>query len=277
VGVSSRAEGFSISARPPSAWALLADVWASRRLLALLARKDFYVRFRRASFGVLWAVGMPVIQAAVLAVVFSRIVRFEVEGNYPTFVFAGILPWTFFNQCVTAGTTSVVDGAQLATKVYFPRALLPLVVVGTGYYMLLPGVAVLIVMMFTLAGGVGLHALMLVPGLVALLLLSAGFALVLSALFVYFRDLRFVIQAALLVWFWITPVVYPIERAPGGLRTLIELNPVSGVILLFRFGALGGTIEAPVAIVSMIGWAIALLVVGLLLQRRFDRVMVDLL
>lgn len=257
--------------------ALLADTWRSRRLIVMLSRKDFYVQYRRASLGMVWAVGLPLIQAAVLSIVFTKIVRFQVQGHYPTFLFSGILPWTFFNSSIAAGTTSIVDGSQLATKVYFPRMILPLVVIGTGFYGFLPGLAVLIAMVLIFPVPFGPHLLLLVPGVMLMLALSVAFALVLSAAYVYFRDLRYIVQASLLAWFWVSPVVYPLDKAPGGLRQLIEINPVSGMLELFRAGTVGAPPGWGTTVYWSLAWTVILATVGVLLHRRLDRVFVDLL
>jgi lipopolysaccharide transport system permease protein len=272
-----RPEGFSADGGASSITGLLADTWRSRRLIVMLSRKDFYVQYRRASLGMVWAVGLPLIQAAVLSIVFTRIVRFQVQGHYPTFLFAGILPWTFFNAAIGAGTTSIVDGSQLATKVYFPRMILPLVVIGTGFYGFLPGLAVLVAMVVVFPVALGPHLLWLVPGVALMLALSVAFALLLSAAYVYFRDLRYIVQASLLAWFWVSPVVYPLDKAPGGLRTLIEINPVSGMLELFRAGTVGAPNGWDTTVYWSIGWTLVLATAGVLLHRRLDRVFVDLL
>ncbi len=269
--------GFSLDGGAATLRDLIARTWGSRRLIVMLARKDFFVRYRRASLGMVWAVGLPLIQAAVLSVVFTRIVRFEMEGHFPTFVFSGILPWTFFNTAIAAGTTSIVDASPLATKVYFPRLVLPLVVIGTGFYGFVPGLAVLVGMMVVFPVDLGVHLLWLVPAAVVMLALSVAFALVLSAAYVYFRDLRYIVQAALLAWFWGSPVVYPLDKAPGSLRTVIEINPVSGMLQLFRAGSVGAPDGWEITVYWSLAWIALLTAVGLLLHRRLDRVLVDLL
>ena len=112
----------------PEAWRpWLADLRAHVPVLGMLARKDFQTRYKRASLGVLWVVALPVLQAVVLAVVFSRVGRFQVVGSYTTFVMGGIFAWAYLSGTVQAATTAIVDGASLADKVWFPRAILVLV------------------------------------------------------------------------------------------------------------------------------------------------------
>jgi ABC-type polysaccharide/polyol phosphate export permease len=257
---------------------LLRDLVRSRDLLRTLARKDFYVRYRRTSFGMAWAVGLPLVQAAVLAVVFTRIVRIETEGNYGVFVFAGMLPWTFLASSVTIGSTSIVDGAALATKIYFPRALLPLVTLGANVYGFIPGVAVLLLAAATLGEGLSTDVWLVVPAVVLMIAFVASLVLVLAGLHVYFRDLRFIVQAAILAWFYGTPVIYPIDMATGTLRTVLLANPATGMVTLFRDAVSDtGTDDLGVALAATIAWTVALAVAGLVLHARRDRVFVDLL
>lgn len=271
-------EGFELHGSSTKITSLLRDLLASKDLLRTLARKDFYVRFRRTSFGVLWAVGLPLIQAAVLAVVFTRIVRIETGGNYGVFVFGGMLPWTFLSGSVLIGSTAIVDGADMATKIYFPRALLPLVTLGANIYGFVPGVVVLLLAAATIGEGLSGDVWLVVPATMLMVLFVASLVLVLAALHVYFRDLRFIVQAALMAWFYATPVIYPIDMASGSLRTLLLLNPATGMVTLFRDGVSEtGTAGIDLALASTAAWTVLLLAIGLVLHARYDRVFVDLL
>src|SRR5205823_10435938 len=120
------AAGFELHRESSTLRSLVVDVWRSRALLAMLARQDFFVRYRRASLGLLWAVGVPLVQTAVLVVVFTKLVKIPVSPHYPAFVLTGMLAWNFFSMTVQAGSTSIVDNASLSSKIYFPRAVLPL-------------------------------------------------------------------------------------------------------------------------------------------------------
>jgi len=270
-------EGFDLEGERSKLRQIFVDSWRSRDLIVMLSRKDFFVRYRRASFGLLWAVGLPAFQALVLSVVFSRLIRFETGVPYGVFVFAGITPWSYFNSSISSAATSIVDGQTLATKVYFPRAILPFVVIGANFMAFIPAVVVLVA--FALLSGVtiGWNLLLLIPATLVLLGLTAAFSLVLSAAHVYFRDVRYVVAAALIAWMYATPVIYPLDKMHGTIRTIIEINPATGMVELFR-QAVG--VHDPGWMATLpwtFGWMAALLVVGAMLHRRFDRVFVDLL
>ena len=249
----------------------------SRELLVMLARKDFFVRYRRASFGVLWAVGMAVVQAGVMAVVFSHIARIHTGVSYPTFVYAGVLPWLYFGGTLATASTAIVDGQGIATKIYFPRAVLPLVTVAASLYGFVPGLAVLAA--FALGFGVplGPHWVLLAPAIALMVLLTAGFGLVLAAVHVYFRDVRYLVQAALTAWVYLTPTFYPLRLVPGALRPLIAMVPTTGMIELFRAATVGADPGWLIPLGWTLLWTAGLLGAAATLYRRFDRVFVDLL
>jgi lipopolysaccharide transport system permease protein len=268
--------GFELRSEHGSLRQLVRDVWGSRNLIRTLARKDFFVRYRRASIGLLWAVGLPLVQALVLSVVFSKIVRFETGIPFAVFVFSGVLPWQFFSQTVTTGATSVVDGSVLATKIYFPRAVFPLLVAGSGLYGFTPGLLILTAMALGFGVNLGPEILLLIPATMLMVALAVAFGLVLGALQVYFRDVKHIVQAVTLPWFWGSGVFYPLERV-GSLRRWVEANPATGMIQFFR-AAFGGAPNGwERALWWTLGWTAALWVVAAVLHRRWDRVFVDLL
>jgi ABC-type polysaccharide/polyol phosphate export permease len=270
------ADGFCLDSRPAPLSTLLAATWRSRQLIGILARKDFYVRYRRATFGLLWAAALPLVQAVALAFVISRFATFATDDDFWIFVLAGTVAWSTFSGIVGLGATAIVDGASLSTKIYFPRLVLPLVTVSTSAY----GLAISLVLLAgaTLVGGVGLgfNTLLLIPAGVLTLVLAASFALVLSALHVYFRDVRYLVQAALLVWFYVTPVIYPLG-AIGRTRAWIEANPMTGVVERYRAATVGADTGLTTSLLWTGGWVAVLLVSAVFLHRRFDRVFVDLL
>lgn len=271
------AAGFELTKRPAPMSRIARDAWRSRDLIAMLAKKDFVARYRRAIFGMAWAIGLPLVQALVLAVVFTRVAKIQLP-DYPTFVYTGVLAWSFFNQTLASASTSVVDGQGLATKIYFPRVCLPLAMIGSSLFAFLPGLVTLLVFAAAFGVHIGLRALLLIPAAACLVVLTTAFSLVTSALHVYFRDMKYVVQASLLPWFWASAIFFPLKSLnPGFLKTVIEINPVTGVILFFRAAIVGGDPGWTRTIPWMVAWMAGLFVLAAYLFRRFDRVFVDLL
>jgi len=262
---------------------LIREVWLSRDLIAMLARKDFFVRYRRAALGVLWAVGLPLVQAAVLSVVFSyfRVIKTGAHVPLPVYVFTGMAAWSYFSSIVMSASTSIVDGASLSSKVYFPRAVLPLVHVRAGLYTL--PINIVIVVIMALAWGVGLdaHVLLLVPAVLVLVWLTASLSLTLAALHVYFRDIRYIVQAIFTGLIYLTPVFLPLtiyaNVAHGYVLDVVLANPATGVVELFRLAIGGADSRWPTALGSTLGWCCFFTVASVYIHSRRNRLFVDLL
>jgi ABC-type polysaccharide/polyol phosphate export permease len=266
-----------LSSSPTSPRQLASSIWACRELIATLARKEFFVRYRRASLGVLWAAGLPLIQATVLAIVFSHVVRIHTAGSYPVFVFTGMAVWTYFTSTITAGSTSIVDNSGLTNKIYFPRAVLPLVQARSNLY----GLAINVVIVVALAIGFGdhldAHLLILIPATILLVLLCSAAVLTLAALHVYFRDIRYIVQAVFTGLLYLTPVFLPLQRYPVALRHVVLVNPATGIAQLYHFAIEGSAIDWQKAVLISAGWTVLLSISAVMLHCRRDRVMADLL
>ncbi|HEV2370345.1 MAG TPA: ABC transporter permease, partial [Acidimicrobiales bacterium] len=237
----------------------------------------FYVRYRRASFGLTWAVGLPLFQSVVLAVVFSRVVHIHTGTNFAVFVLAGMVVWTYFSNTLSAASTAIVDGSGMAARIYFPRVVLPLVSVLANLYGYAITVAILLILSPILGVGLGAGILWLVPATVLTVAMTAGACLVASALHVYFRDVRYLVTAAVIGWFYLTPVLYPLRLAHGPLHALILANPVTGLVELARAATAGADPGWGWSALVSLAWALLLAAAGLALHRRYDRVFTDLL
>lgn len=278
------AAGFCLTGPGTPLLTLLRELWRSRRLVAVLARKDFLVRYRRTRLGLLWAVAVPLVQAAVLAVVFSAVLpRVAIAGDsgklgsYAVFVLSGMVPWAFFSAALPVGSTSVTDSASLAQRIYFPRLVLPLVAVVTACYPLLATLVVFLAVALLLGPGLQPELLWVLPGAVLVVLLVLGLSLFLSAAQVYVRDLRFVVSSGLTVLFYLTPVIYPLVRAPERAHDVLRLLPAAGPVELFHraVGAADPLMWRSVLATGV--WTTVFVAAGLVLHSRRDRVLADLL
>ena len=256
---------------------LLKEIWSRRVLLVLLARTEFHIKYRRASFGMLWAVALPLLQSVVLAVIFSKVVRANLVPHYAAFVLVGMAPWTFFTSALGAGATSIVDKSEMSSRVYFPRAILALVGVGSNLYAFFITLAIVVAISPLLGVSLGLPLLFVIPGTLLLVAFSIAICLTLSALHVYFRDVRYMVAAAMLVWLYVTPVIYPPSAVPHALRVLLAINPLTGIVGLFHQATVGSSGPLLVPALISIVWTVGLLLVGTVLQARYDRVFADLL
>ena len=251
-------------------------MWHFRHLLAMLSRAQFHVRYKRAWFGVAWAVGLPVVQAAVLTIVFEKLVRVGSGVHFGAYVLSGVLAWSYFSQTVSPGSTAIVEGSSLTDKVWFPRAILP----ATAVFANVPGLAVsmafLVVALPVLGVGLGVRILLLPVACALLIAFTLVLVEVLSALHVYFRDVRFLVQAALVVWFYVTPIAYP-KSLLKGLAVWIDFNPLTGIVALFHLATVGNEANWQRPVLIALAWTAVLFVIGVEAHRRRDRLFVDLL
>ncbi len=240
---SDRAETLSLPAqplvriRPRRGWAALnpRDLWSYRELLYFLAWRDVKVRYKQTLLGVLWAVLQPVCTMLIFWLFFGKLARMPSDNvPYPVFALAGLVPWTFFASAVTTSGNSLVGSANLVTKVYFPRALVPAAVVLAALVDLAIAFAVLAVVLAVYRIGLSWQFLLL-PGLVGLLaVLALSVGTWLSAINVKYRDVRHAMPFVIQLWMFITPVIYPASLVPEKWRWLLSVNPLTGITEGFR-------------------------------------------
>ena len=218
----------------------LKSLWTYRELLYFLIWRDVKVRYKQTALGVLWVILQPLVMMLIFTVLFGQLGNIPSEGiPYSLFAFAGLLPWTFFSGAVSLSSNSVVNSANLITKVYFPRLIVPIAAVGATLVDLALSFGVLALLMAYRHQAPSINLLML-PLLVLLLILVAlGFGILMSALNVKYRDVRIALPFLIQVWFFASPVIYPLSLVPPKVRWAVTLNPLSGIIEGFRVALYG--------------------------------------
>jgi ABC-2 type transport system permease protein len=215
-------------------------VWQYRELLVGLVRKELKVKYKDSSLGFFWSMLNPAMYLAVFYVVFQVILGSGIP-YFAIYLLSGLLAWNLFSASLTAATGSIVNNGALVNKVYFPREILPLATVGANVVHFFLQAIVLLTALVVFQYGVALEYLWLVlPAMVVLLLLTAGLAILFSALNVYARDLQHLLELVLLAWFWMTPIVYawqlPADKLQEhGLSSALTLvNPVTSVVITIQ-------------------------------------------
>lgn len=253
------------------------DIWDKRELLVLLARKEFQVKYRRMSFGTVWAVVLPLLQSIVMAVVFSRLVRFKIP-HYPVFVLSGMAAYSYFTTVLAGGSTAIAANATLSSKVYFPRAVLCLAQAATALYGLIILLAIMLVLYVPLGVHIGPSLVLLVPGIALLVVFSASLTLTAAALHVYFRDIGYIVNALVIFLMYVSPVIYPYPSplAPSVVRPFLMANPLTGILNIFH-AAVGVPTPLAQGVAVTGAWTVLFVTSALALHSRYDRVFTDLL
>lgn len=264
---------------PPRGWRMLdwRELWAYRELLWVLARRDVQVRYKEAVLGAAWAIIRPLTTMAIFSVIFGAFAKIPSDGlPYPVFVFAGLLPWTFFASAVATAGQSLVGSSHLISKVYFPRLIVPLASGGAALVDFAVSTLILLAMMAWYRVG-WTPQLLAAPLLVAALVFATlGVGTLLSALTVSYRDFTHLSPFVLQVWMYLTPVVFPVTVVPAQWRWLLLLNPMTGVVEGFRAAFLGSPFNGP-ALAASVAVSAAVLAAGLAYFEKVERRFADIL
>lgn len=249
-----------------------------RDLLYTLSVHRVKVRYKQSILGVTWAIIQPVAMALVLTAIFAFIVRMPSEGlPYVLFAYVALLPWNYLSTSLTSSTNGLVSHAQLITKVYFPREILPLTYVAAALFDFLIAGSVLVALLIYYRVPLTVNLLFVVPIIFVLTLFIISAALVLSAVQVRFRDVGVAIPVALQILMFASPVLYPLSVVPARLRSVYELNPMAGIIEGLRSVVLHGQPPNLTALVLSALASIALLIIAYSYFKHVEATMADVI
>lgn len=256
------------------------DLWRYRELFYFLAWRDILVRYKQTAIGVAWALIRPFLTMVVFSVVFGQLADLPSEGNapYPILVFAAMLPWQFFANALTECSNSLITNANLISKVYFPRLVVPTSAVIVSFVdFLISGIILLGLMAWYQQ--VPTWRVVTLPVFIAIAFAAAmGAGLWLAALNVQYRDFRYVVPFLVQFGLYVSPVGFSSAIIPDRWRLLYSLNPMVGVIDGFRWAIIGGDVVLywPGFLLSML-LVVVLLVTGILYFRRMERTFADVI
>jgi ABC-2 type transport system permease protein len=219
------------------------EIWQYRELLGNLIRKELKVKYKDSVLGFVWSLLMPLVQLGVYWLVIGKFLGAGAIPSYGVFIFCGLAVWTLFSEILSTATTSVVFNSGLVKKVYFPRELFPLA--ATGAAVVNFGFQLVILLIADLIAGIGTgewpdlrYLPMPILGLLLLVVFATAAGLLLAAANVYLRDVQHLITVVLMLWFWVTPIIYNASRVsktlPGPLFQVYLMNPMASVVFAFQ-------------------------------------------
>jgi len=264
---------------PARGWRMLdwRELWAYRELLWVLTLRDIKVRYKQTVLGAGWAILRPFITMVIFSVVFGQLAKMPSDGYpYPVFVYAALLPWTFFAAAIGTSGGSLVGSSHLVSKVYFPRLIIPLSSVGAGLVDLLISTGILLLMM--LYYGVGWSWNLLAAPLLLLFVIftALGVGTLLSALTVAYRDFTHLTPFMVQIWMYITPVIFPVSLVPERWQWLLYINPMTGLIEGFRSAFLGKPFDMSGLGISF-AIAVAIFLIGVAYFEKVERRFADII
>lgn len=265
---------------PSKGWISLKfdELWEYRELLYFFVWRDIKVRYKQTVMGVLWAIIQPLFTMIIFSLFFGRLAKVPSDGiPYPIFSYAALVPWTFFANALNLASNSLVNNANMITKIYFPRLMVPFASVLAGVPDFILAFIVLLIMMFVYGIVPTINIIWLPFFLLLALITSLGVSLWLSAMNVQFRDVRYIIPFLTQAWLFATPIAYPSSLLSEPWRTLYGINPMVGVVEGFRWALLGtDTAPGPIIIISSLA-AVGVLVSGAYYFRRMEKTFADVI
>jgi ABC-type polysaccharide/polyol phosphate export permease len=246
------------------------ELFAYREVFLALVWRELKSRYRGSILGYLWTLLHPLLLMTIYSLVFAVYMRIDIP-KYPVFVFSGLLPWMWFSSAMLASTTSIIEGGGLIKRTAFPPQILPAVAVTSTLVNFL--LALPLLLAFVIGWGLRVSwALLMLPVLILIqYLLTLGLALPLSMVTVRYRDLQHLIASLMTLWFFVTPILYPVSFVPASLRAFVWLNPLAPLMTAFQETLYQGRLPAlrELAVVAAVAIAVFMLAVRFCAQRRW--------
>ncbi len=242
------------------------EIVRHRELLMSLVSKDLKIRYHGTIFGYLWSLLNPFLMMMVYTMVFAIIMRIQMD-HYALFLISALLPWTFFANSLMVGTISIVSNSSFISKFYCPRELFPSAIICSNAVILMLSFVPFLLFLVYLKGTIGWSLILLPVVVVIHIVFTLGLVLMLSSLYVYYRDVQHLLDFLMLIWFYLTPVIYPLSMVPEKFRFIFYFNPVVPILSLYRdvlyhlrFPGIGSLLVASgLALLSLlIGWKVFL-------------------
>ena len=257
---------------------IILQLFNYRDLLLELVKREIKTRYKQSILGYVWVILVPLINLVVLTIVFSFLIRLPTgDIPYPIFLFVGLIPWTFTANAISLATESLVSNSTLITKIYLPREIFPIAAVLAKMVDLFLSAVILV--FFLLIFGVKPHlTLLLIPFILMVqTLLILGVSFILSAINVFFRDVENVLNVFLVVWMYLTPVLYPPELIPKNLTPLFNLNPMMGIVNAYRNVIFYGVLPPWQSFGYAVIFAVGIFIAGLVFFNNRSRYFADVI
>ena len=253
---------------------VLKELYNYREMVYNLVKKDLRGRYKGSVLGFLWTFINPLLQLAVYTMVFSTIMRVNVDKFY-MYLFIALIPWIFFTTSVLSGTISLIQNKDLIKKIYFPRIIIPISTVLATFMNMIFSMAVVILALFISGIGISYYVLLLPVIMVLEFFLVLGMVFLFSSLNVFFRDIEYILSIIMMIWFYMTPIVYTVEMIPEKYKTLFYLNPMTNIVIFYRdilfykrmpsFGFMGGVFL----------YSLAMIVIGFFVFQKLQKNFVE--
>lgn len=271
-------KNYCLTIKPAASRSLIdeiAEIWHHKELLFMFARRDIAIRYKQAVIGFLWIVLQPIIMTAIFTFVFKFIARVPTEIPYPIHVMSGLILWQYFSRCLTEGSLIMVEQANVITKIYFPRLLLPLSICLSAALDFFFAAIILTIFIAVSGMPLGWPILTLPVFMIMGGLLAYGISLFLAPLNALYRDIGIVLPFLVQVLMFVSPIIYPVSAVPEQYQHFFLYNPVATIIESMRWAILDGPAPPLAAYIWFFVLTGLLILCGLKVFRLLEAKMVD--
>ncbi len=248
----------------------LKEIVKFKNLVYNLVSRDLKVKYKGSILGFLWSLLNPLIMLIVYTIAFKYIIKIRVE-NFPLFFLCAFLPWTFLSLSLSMSVSSIKDNANLVKKVYFPREILPLSIVFSNLVQFLLTFIILIPALAIFKVKLGFPLVLLPLIIIFQLAFTLGLSYILSALNVFYSDVRHLLEIFLQIWFWLTPIIYPVSFVPERFQSLYRLNPMVLFVETYRNSLLYNRWPSHFDLISLFFISAVFLTIGHLVFNGYNR------
>lgn len=279
----SNTETWDIIIKPFSGFSpfIFKEIWSYRDLIYQLVKRDFVAQYKQTILGPLWFIIQPLLYSLVFTVVFGNIAKMSTEGKPPfMFYMAGNVVWQFFSLCLVKSSSTFIDSAGIFRKVYFPRMVIPISSMISNLMQFTVQFALFLVFLayfYFIGANIKPNIAILTLPLLIIIIAGTGlgFGLIISTATVKYRDLRYLVVFSVNLLMYVTPIIYPLSSVPTKWRWLMEMNPMSAVVEVFRYSFLGeGTISLQHILLTIV-ITLIIFVVGVFVFNRAEKTAMD--
>lgn len=245
-------------------------------LVRELTMREIKSRYKQSVLGYAWVILNPFFQMLVMAFVFSKILRFPTIGTpYAIFLYVGLLPWNLFSATLISSTNALVGNASLLTKIYFPREIFIISTTLAKIVDFFLASTVFVLFMFIYHQPVTWNVLWFIPIFLIQQLFTYGLSLILSSINLFYRDIQYVLSLVVMIWMYLTPVIYPTEIFPERYKWIFQLNPMAVIINAYRQVVLGGGMPNLTSLGIALGLSALIVFIGRSIFRKLEGVFAD--
>jgi lipopolysaccharide transport system permease protein len=252
------------------------EFWEYRELLYMLMLRRIAVRYKQTVIGIAWVLIQPLVSMTIFTVIFGNLVKIPSDGvPYPIFVYSALVLWGLFSEGVSRSGSSLLTEAQLITKVYFPRLIIPIAAVGSAWIDFIVSLFLLLPLAFIYGMRPHWSLLLVPPTMIMTMVLATGIGTILASLNVRYRDFQYIIPFLIQVWLYASPVVYSVQIVPERYLFWYYLNPMAGFLDVFRFAVTGQTAFSWLGFGWSVVSSIAIFIIGTWIFRSVESSFAD--